>query len=262
VADQSAEDPVGKDIAASAPEILAVKARQPWQRILVLACLAGAFIAFGSIMSLVMQAYMGDVGIVRVLSGLGFSVGLVLVMIVGAELFTGNTMMVLPAVKGELAPGRMVGAWSIVWVGNLIGSLAIALLFAESGGLADGVDKAAIAVAEGKLAKSPQEIFCSAILANMLVCLAVWMSMAAQTIPAKVIAIIGPVTLFVAAGLEHSIANMSLLPLGWLAAASATPDLAVGMTNLLFSTLGNVLGGSLLALTIAYGHDSLRAETN
>ena len=257
-ADERFDDPVGDSIAAAAPAALAAKAQQPWARMAVLAILAGAFIAFGSVAALVAQANMGNGGAVRLLSGAAFSVGLMMVMIVGAELFTGNTMMMLSTVTGELKPGRMLGAWAMVWVGNLIGAVTIALLFAASGGLGDGVGEAAIALADGKLAKAPAAIFCSAILANMLVCLAVWMSMQARTIAAKAVAIIGPVMIFVAAGLEHSIANMSILPMGWLAPSSQSPDFANGLINLVFSTAGNIVGGAVLAIGIAWGHDKLR----
>lgn len=251
------EDPSGDAIAGAAPALLAAKAEQTWPRMFLLAILAGAFIAFGSIAALVAQTGIGDGGAVRLLSGAAFSVGLMMVMIVGAQLFTGNTMMLLPVVTGDLAAGRMAAAWSVVWLGNLVGAVAIALLFAASGGLGDGVGDAAIALADDKLAKSPGAVFCSAILANMLVCLAVWMSMAALSVPAKILAVFGPVTIFVAAGLEHSIANMSILPLGWLS-ATESPYLASAVLNLVFSTLGNIVGGSALAIGIAYGHDALR----
>ncbi|WP_448663906.1 formate/nitrite transporter family protein [Sphingomonas sp. CJ20] len=255
MAGEATEDPVGEAIAEGAPALLAGKAEQPWVRMLVLAVLAGAFIAFGAVAALVAQASMGDGGAVRLLSGVAFSVGLMMVMIVGAQLFTGNTMLVLPVATGALAPGRMVAAWTVVWLGNLLGAVAIAALFSASGGLGHGVGDAAIALADGKLAKAPAAVFCSGILANMLVCLAVWMSMAARSVAAKVLAIVGPVTIFVAAGLEHSVANMSILPLGWF--ASGALDLSGMAVNLVFSTLGNIVGGAALALGIAYGHDAL-----
>lgn len=224
---------------------------------LMLAVLAGVFIAFGSVAALVAQSNMGDGGAAQILSGAAFSVGLMMVMVVGAELFTGNTLMVLPLVKRGLRPGRMVGAWLLVWTGNLIGSLLVALLVYASGSLDAGVAEAAITLADSKLDKSPQAVFASAILANMLVCLAVWMAMAAPSIVAKLLVILGPVTVFVAAGLEHSIANMSILPLGWLANSAAAPDLAAGAVNLMCSTIGNVVGGAGLGLAIAYGHATL-----
>lgn len=256
-AEMESDDPVGGAIAEAAPDGLAAKAQQPWARMAVLAMLAGAFIAFGSIGSLVAQADMGG-GASQILGGAVFSVGLMMVMIVGAELFTGNTMMLLPMLTGALGPGRMLGAWTTVWLGNLVGSVAIALVFAASGSLSDGVADAAVALGEGKLAKGPGAVFCSAILANMLVCLAVWMSMKARTLPAKILSVLGPVTIFVAAGLEHSIANMSILPLGWLAAPLEQADLGAGGINLVFSTLGNIVGGAAVAIAIAYGHDALR----
>ena len=257
--DEKDKDPVGEAIARSAPEALTAKAQQDWPRMAVLAVLAGAFIAFGSVISLVAQSGLGEglaTGPVRLLSGLAFSVGLILVMIAGAELFTGNTMMVLPAVTGALPVSRMAAAWTVVWLGNLAGSLVVALLFAASGGLEGDVGDAARSVVGDKLDKSPQAVFCSGILANALVCLAVWMSMSANTLPAKILAIVGPIMLFVAAGLEHSVANMSLIPMGWLSGL----DWSSGLLNLLFSTVGNIVGGSLLALALAYGHDALKRE--
>ncbi len=228
---------------------------------LVLAILAGVFIGFGSVVSLVAQSGMGDGGAVLLMAGAAFSVGLMLVMVVGAELFTGNTLMVLPLATGKLRAGRMLGAWSMVWSGNLIGSVMLAVVFWAAGGLSDGVGDAAIALADAKLAKSPLATFCSGVLANVLVCLAVWMAMAADSIVTKLLVILGPVMIFVAAGLEHSVANMSILPLGWLADPSAAPDLAGGLTNLLLSTLGNITGGAALGLAIAFGHGTLSRDT-
>lgn len=259
--ERAGKDPVGEAIARSAPKILAVKAMQDWPRTAVLAVLAGAFIAFGSVISLVVQSGFADgptPGAVQVLSGLAFSVGLILVMIAGAELFTGNTMMVLPAVTGALPVSRMAVAWIIVWVGNLVGSVGVALMFAASGGLEGGVGDAAQRVVGDKLAKSPLAVLCSGILANALVCLAVWMSMNANTLPAKILAIFGPIMLFVAAGLEHSVANMSLIPMGWLSGMPGGADWSSGLMNLAFSTAGNIVGGALLALALAYGHDALK----
>ncbi|MFN4016903.1 MAG: formate/nitrite transporter family protein [Reyranella sp.] len=261
--DHADKDPVGEAIAQSAPETLAAKAQQDWPRMAVLAVLAGAFIAFGSVISLVAQSGLGEgpaTGPVRLVSGLAFSVGLILVMIAGAELFTGNTMMVLPTVTGELPVIRMAAAWMVVWIGNLAGSVLVAVLFAASGGLEGGIGDTASSVARDKLGKTAMEIFCSGILANALVCLAVWMSMNANTLPAKIVAIVGPIMLFVAAGLEHSVANMSLIPMGWLSGMPGGVDGSAGLLNLLFSTAGNIVGGALLALALAYGHDALKRE--
>lgn len=258
--DDTRADPVGSTIAGSAADLLAAKANQPWMRMLVLACFAGAFIAFGSVISMVVQSGLdgGDAGgTVKLLSGLAFSAGLIMVMVVGAELFTGNTMMTLPAMTGALPASAMMRAWLLVWAGNLIGSVAAVLLYFMAGGLEGGVGAASRSMVEEKLNKSALAIFCSAILANMLVCLAVWMSMSAPTLPAKILAIVGPVTIFVPAGLEHSIANMSIIPLGWLSMPAEGVAVAAGALNLLVSSLGNVVGGSLLALGLAFGHGAL-----
>jgi formate/nitrite transporter len=259
--DDTRKDPVGSAIAGTAPQILAAKAQQPWIRMLVLACFAGAFIAFGSVISMVAQSGLDGHdadGAVQLLSGFAFSVGLIMVMVVGAELFTGNTMMALPALTGAMPVGRMMGAWLLVWAGNLIGSVVVVLLYFAAGGLDDSIGAAARSMVEKKLEKSSLAIFCSAVLANTLVCLAVWMSMSAPTLPAKILAIVGPVMIFVAAGLEHSVANMSIIPLGWLSMPAGSIAWMAGLQNLLLSTLGNLLGGSLLALGLAYGHDALR----
>ncbi|ONG51626.1 formate/nitrite transporter family protein [Pseudoroseomonas deserti] len=255
--DDARKDPAGSAIAVLAPGLLAAKAEQPWLRMLLLAGFAGGFIAFGSVISMVAQSGGGG-GAVQLLSGFAFSVGLIMVMVVGAELFTGNTMMVLPAATGALRPARMAGAWAVVWLGNLAGSLAVAALYAAAGGLDDSIGAAAREMVQEKLAKSALATFCSAILANMLVCLAVWMAMAAPRLPAKILAIVGPVMIFVAAGLEHSVANMSIIPLGWLAMPAEAVLWSEGARNLLWSSLGNLAGGALLALGLAQGHGALR----
>jgi formate/nitrite transporter len=209
--DDTRKDSVGSAIAGTAPQILAAKAQQPWIQMLVLACFAGAFIAFGSVISMVAQSGLDGRdadGAVQLLSGFAFSVGLIMVMVVGAELFTGNTMMALPALTGAMPVGRMMGAWLLVWAGNLIGSVVIVLLYFAAGGLDDSIGAAARSMVEKKLEKSSLAIFCSAVLANTLVCLAVWMSMSAPTLPAKILAIVGPVMIFVAAGLEHSVEHV------------------------------------------------------
>ena len=191
----------------------------------VLAMPAGAFIALGSVISLVAQSGAGDgttPGPVLILSGLAFSVGLILVMVAGAELFTGKTMMVLPAVTGAPPAGRMIAAWK-------------------------GVGEAARSVAGDKLAKSPIAVFCSGILANALVCLAVWMSMNANTLPARIVAIVGPITVFVAAGLDHSVANLSLIPMGWLSGMPDGVDWSLGLFKRSLAAFG---------MTIATGNCS------
>jgi formate/nitrite transporter len=260
-----ADDPSAKDIAAAAPELLAAKAKRSFGQTLLLAIAAGVLIGIGSIAFLIAQAVPGGPsGPTQLLSGLAFSVGLILVTITGAELFTGNAMQVLPATHGELRGGRMLLSWAVVWIGNLIGSIGLALLFFAAGGgegLDGGIATAAVDVARSKVGKEAVALLASGVLANLLVCLAVWAAMAATSIPAKVLAIIGPVTVFVAAGLEHSIANQSLLPIGWL----LQTEHAIGVDgiayNLALSTAGNLIGGALVALALYHGHGGPTPES-
>ncbi|WP_275887472.1 formate/nitrite transporter family protein [Sphingomonas carotinifaciens] len=249
-------DPTGAKIAQAAPDALADKAELPWARMMVLAMLAGMFIGFGSIAFLIVQANAYPMtGPAQLLSGAAFSVGLILVMLTGAELFTGNTMFTLPAAMHRLTGRRLFAAWIVAWAGNLIGSVALAALFTAAGGL-EGLEghvgEAAARVAQDKLDKAPATIFASGVLANILVCLAVWMAMSAGSIPAKILAIIGPVTIFVAAGFEHSVANMSLIPMGLMAGTSGGA-VSIG-SNLVVSTIGNIVGGSLVSLALGFGH--------
>jgi formate/nitrite transporter len=246
-------DPTGPAIAEAAPGILAGKAAAPWPAMAIAAVMAGAFIAFGSIAFLVAHAAAEPSGPGQILAGLAFSVGLILVTMTGAELFTGDTMFVLPLVRGRVGAGRVAAAWIVVWLGNLVGSVLIAALFVAAGG-GSGVDglvgSGAVEVAASKVAKDPDQLIASGMLANMLVCLAVWMAMTAHSLSAKIAAIVGPVTVFVAAGFEHSIANQSLLTIGWLLGEDGAITVAGIAHNLLFSTIGNIVGGAAVALPL------------
>lgn len=254
-----ADDLIGAQIAEAAPDAFERKAEEPVGRMALLAVLAGAFIAFGSISYLVVQAGGPVSGAKQIASGLAFSVGLILVTLTGAELFTGNTMFVLAAERGEIGVGRMLGSWVVVWLGNLVGSVAIAALFVAAGGghgVEDGVAKAAVATATLKTGKGALALVASSMLANMLVCLAVWMAIGGKSIPSKVVAIIGPVAVFVAAGFEHSIANQSLLSIGWLVQSGQAIGIDGIGRNLALTTLGNLIGGMVVAL--ALGHAQLK----
>jgi formate/nitrite transporter len=251
------EDPTGAEIAEDAPNALGGKAEQSWPRMAALAVAAGVLIGFGGIAFLIVQATPAVTGAVQLLSGLAFSAGLMMVMVTGAELFTGNVMFALPVATGRLSPARLAGAWTVVWLGNLVGSLVVALLFRWAGGL-EGLDsavgEAAVRIAEGKLAKGTGTTIASGVLANVLVCLAVWMAMGAGSLSAKAVALAAPVTVFVAAGFEHSVANMSLIPMGLFAGAEG--DVAGFARNLALSTVGNVVGGIAVALGLGIAHAS------
>lgn len=218
------------------------KTRLPFLSLAALGGLAGAFIAFGALFFLVVLTGADAAsGPVRLLAGLAFSLGLILVIIGGAELFTGNALLVMAWVDGQVTGPAVARNWVIVYCANLGGALGILMLVwlagLDHGQL--GITAADLAVRKVRL--PPHELLGRAILCNILVCLAVWLSFAARDAGGKLLVIILPVAAFVALGFEHSIANMFLLPLGWLAGAPISPaDIA---TNLFWVTLGNMIGG-------------------
>jgi formate/nitrite transporter len=233
----------------------------------MLALLAGAYIAFGSLFFIVAQAGAGAMpfGVAQVLGGLVFSLGLILVLVGGAELFTGNTLLVVAWAEGRAGFAPVLQALGIAYVMNFAGSVAIAAL-AFAGGVheaGDGaVGAAALRIAERKAELGFTTALASGIAANMLVCLAVWLAFGARSAADKVLVIIPPIVAFVALGLEHSVANMSLIPFGWMVRDWAGPEFwqatgldpaahgAIGpgglLANLVPVTIGNVIGGFLV----------------
>lgn len=230
------------------------KARLTVSQTLTLAMLAGAFIALGAAAyTMVMTGADAGLGPARFLGGVVFSLGLILVIIGGAELFTGNALMVMAAVDGKISAGALLRNWGVVYLGNALGALGIALLFWLTGLLNDGMGDTAAQIAEGKVALGPVEAVSRGILCNALVCLAVWLTFGARNVSGKILAIIWPIAGFVLLGLEHSVANMYLLPQGALAGAAITVPGA--LANLVWVTLGNILGGAggvALAYRYAY----------
>lgn len=237
-------------IAELVDEVAIRKVRLGILPVFALAVLAGAFIAMGAAFYIVTITG-SDLGFgpTRLLGGLAFSLGLVLVIVGGAELFTGNSLIVLARADGKVTTGQLLRNWAIVYLGNLVGALGTALLVHLSGALSGDVLAAtAIGIADAKLALPMGEAFFRGILCNVLVCLAVWMCFAAHSVSGKVMVIIFPIAAFVALGFEHSVANMFLLPMGMLEAG--TFDLAGAARNLLIVTAGNIVGGGVLvALT-------------
>jgi formate/nitrite transporter len=220
------------------------KARAPLHSLVMLSVLAGAFIALGGMFyTMTMTGVAAPAsGAARALGGLTFSLGLILVVIGGAELFTGNALIVMAWVD-RLVPTRMLlRNWAVVWCGNLVGALTMVVLVDRTGLLATPFGETAAKIAAAKLALGPEAVFARAILCNALVCLAVWLSFAATDVAGKILAIVPPVAAFVALGLEHSVANMYLLPVGLLAGAGG--DVGGVALNVLVATAGNVIGGA------------------
>lgn len=231
------------------------KARLPLLRMLTLSVLAGAFIGFGAAAyTAVMTGADPGFGPARLLGGVAFSLGLILVIVGGAELFTGNALMVMAAVDRKITLGELLRSWAVVYLGNFVGAVALAIAFWMSGILDGPAGATASAIAESKTSLGAFEAFVRGALCNMLVCLAVWLTLAARTVSGKGLAILWPISAFVLLGLEHSIANMYLIPQGMLAGA----EVGAGgfLHNLLFVTLGNILGGAggvALSYRLAYG---------
>jgi formate transporter len=256
-------------MARRAEAIGVVKASMAVPRVLLLAVLAGAFIGLGACLSTVATTGSEDVigsGPTRVLAGVVFSLGLVLVVVGGAELFTGNNMLVMAVVARRLTVRAMLRNWAIVYIGNLVGAVGTAWLVYLSGQYrtdSGAVGRNALDTAAAKAALPFDEALVRGILANALVCLAVWLCMSARSVIDKVVAVVFPVTAFVAAGFEHSVANMYFLPIGLFVKAGApdgfwsmsgtTADAYGGLTwrtflldNLVPVTIGNVIGGAVL----------------
>ncbi|MCP5074645.1 MAG: formate/nitrite transporter family protein [Rhodobacteraceae bacterium] len=230
------------------------KAALPTAQMLVLAMLAGAFIGFGAAAyTMVMTGVDASYGPARVLGGVMFSLGLILVIVGGAELFTGNALMVMAAVDRKISPRQLLRNWVIVYLGNLIGAVGLAITFGLSGLLDAPMGATAVKIAESKAALPLLEAFVRGALCNALVCLAVWLTFAARTVTGKILAVLWPVTGFVMLGLEHSVANMYFIPQGWAAGAEVT--IFAALENLMFVTLGNIFGGAggvALAYRYAY----------
>jgi formate/nitrite transporter len=236
------------------------KAGLDFPRTLALAVLAGAFIGLGAMFSTV--AGTGSPfghGPTRLLSGLAFSLGLVLVLVGGAELFTGNALIVMAWAERLVSTPSLLRNWAIVYAGNFAGAAATALGVYLSGihALAQGeVGKTALAIAAAKGSLSFGDAFFRGVFGNALVCLAVWLGFSARTTTDKILCVVFPVTAFVAAGFERSIANMYFLPMGMLLGGDVSWS-AFLMGNLLPVSLGNVAGGSLM-VGLAYWFIYLR----
>ncbi len=233
-----------------------------------LAILAGAFIALGAIFATVVMTDSGlGYGPMRLLGGLVFCLGLILVVVAGAELFTGNNLIVMAWASGKVSILQLLRNWVIVYFGNLVGAMATAGLVYLSGQYAfQGYDIAATAlrIANFKVNLGFSQALFLGVLCNALVCLAVWLCFSARTTTDKILSIIFPITAFVAAGFEHSVANMYFISVGIFiksdpSALSVTkiPDQSLAhldwsgfVNNLVPVTLGNIIGGGILVAVV------------
>ena len=269
------------DMATKAETIGIKKATMPFWNSFVLAILAGAFIALGAIFATTVSAGSMPIkdaagavafgtslpyGVVRLLAGLVFTLGLILVVVGGAELFTGNNLIMMAFMNKKVSFGKLMRNWAIVYTGNFVGSIGTAIIMFYSKQYTFGsgaIGLAALNTAESKASLGFVQAIALGIMCNALVCLAVWLCFSARSTTDKILSIIPPIAGFVAAGFEHSIANMYFLPIGLLIKAGGDPKFfeAIGKTaenfpnltwanffinNLLPVTIGNIIGGGLM----------------
>lgn len=263
-----------KEIAERVRNVGVTKAQLPLLPMLMLGILAGAFIGLGALnFALVKSDPSLSFASSQLLGGLAFSMGLILVIVAGAELFTGNNLLAMAWADRLISTQGLLRNWIIVCIANLIGALGLAILVFLSGHLS--MNQGAIADTYVKIAAAKCELpfwsaFFKGMLCNVLVCMAVWMALAGRSVIDKTIAIIFPITAFVAAGFEHSIANMYFIPMGWLIqqfgeTSVQTSAITLGgfLGNLIPVILGNLIGGSILVglvYRIIYRHTIKGAE--
>lgn len=241
----------------------------------LLGILAGAFIAFASegsnMAAFNLFASPETYGLGKAMAGAIFGTGLMLVIIAGGELFTGNTLMVAGVLEGKISAASMLKNWVFVYIGNFIGSILIAIMISQSGLLHSGANQlgaVTIKIAAYKIGLSFPEAFVLGVMCNWLVCLAVWMAYAAQDIAGKILAVFFPIWLFITSGFEHSVANMYYIPAGILAKSNpllSNAAIALGvkaealdnlswssflLKNLIPVTLGNIVGGAVCVAAI------------
>ncbi len=258
---------VPADMAKRAEASAIRKANRDFISAFFLAVQAGSFIAFGAaFFTFAVHDSMLGVGLTKLIGGLTFSLGLILVVIAGADLFTGDTLMVMACYSRKIRVRQMLRSWLFVFFGNLAGALAIVMLVYLSGHWFNGttaVGVKALAIANHKVNLTCLQAFTSGMLCNILVCLAIWLCYSSRSVTDKILSILFPITAFVAMGFEHSIANMYFIPAGLL--LKGNPDVVALLNgadlsnlttsgfllkNLLPVTVGNMVGGAIFVGTI------------
>jgi formate transporter len=246
-----------KEIAARVESIGVAKARLPLLSMLMLSVLAGAFIGLGALYFVLVRSD-PTLGFAarQLIGGVAFSLGLVLVVVAGAELFTGNNLLAMAWADGKITTRDLLRNWTIVCVGNFIGAAGLALLVflsrhteMNNGAIAEEY----LRIATAKITMPFWTAFFKGVLCNVLVCMAVWMALAGRSVIDKIAAIVFPISAFVAAGFEHSIANMYFIPLAMLLQTFDNIGMTVQtitwagfFSNLIPVVMGNIIGGSVL----------------
>ena len=254
-----------KEIAEKVGTVGVAKAQLPMLQTLMLGMVAGGFIGLGALYyTLVISDAQLSFGVARVLGGVVFSLGLILVVVAGAELFTGNNLLVMAWADRRITTVELLRNWSLVYIANAVGAIGLAAVvyFSHHAGMNGGaVGLAYLKIAAAKTTLPFGEAFFKGVLCNLLVCLAVWLALAGRSVTDKVLAIVFPISAFVAAGFEHSVANMYFIPLGIFLAGDAAPATGVNLAtvnwhgfadNLIPVTLGNIVGGSVMVALVYY----------
>lgn len=233
------------------------KANLPFLASLMLAVIAGGSVGLGALYySIIVSDAELNFATARVMGGLAFSLGLTIVLVGGAELFTGNNLLVMAWASGSVSTRDVLRNWVVVYFGNLIGSVGLVVLVFLSHHLdmnGGRVGLSILSTATAKIQPDVVTLFFKGVLCNLLVCLAVWLAYAGRSVADKIIALVLPVSAFIAAGFEHCVANMYFLPLAWLLkrTGNVPPDfdasvitMAGVIHNLVPVTLGNIVGGA------------------
>ncbi|MBK4738596.1 formate/nitrite transporter family protein [Noviherbaspirillum pedocola] len=251
-----------KEIARKVEDVGATKARLPLRSMLMLGILAGAFIGLGALYYVIVRSDASlSAAIKQILGGMAFALGLILVVVAGAELFTGNNLLVMAWADRKITTFELLRSWAIVCVGNFIGAVGLAILvfLARHAEINEGlIGQEYLRIAAQKVSLPFWTAFFRGVLCNALVCLAVWMAMAGRSVVDKVVAVVVPVSAFVAAGFEHSVANMYFIPMAMLLQMGGGNESHGAITwltfmhNLIPVLLGNVVGGSVLVGLVYY----------
>jgi formate transporter len=243
-----------QQIAARVDQLGVTKVRLPLAAVVMLGIAAGGFIGLGAMYyTLIVSDPSLSFAASRLLGGLAFSLGLILVVIAGAELFTGNNLLVMAWADRKIAIGEVLRNWVLVYIANAIGAIGLAgiIWLANHGDLNNGAVAAKyVSIATTKVGLPFWEAFFKGVLCNLLVCLALWLALAGRSVTDKVLAIVFPISAFVAAGFEHSVANMYFIPLGILFDDAAVLDWQGLIRNLVPVTLGNIVGGSVMVAAV------------
>lgn len=246
------------EVAKSFIEIGHTKAKLSIGKLLILGFLAGLFISITGVGATAAAVTIDNATVARILSAAVFPGGLVMVIVVGAELFTGNSLMIISTLEKKITFIQMLKNWLFVYIGNFIGSLFVALLvvYGHTASLYDGkLAESMVNIAAGKVNLTLSDAFIRAILCNILVCVAVWVAAAAKNVSGKIVALYLPIFVFVLCGYEHCVANMYYIPVGIFASSEygiAAESLNWGsfiLKNLIPVTLGNIVGGCFIGTT-------------